>query len=103
MIVTYRDCAGLMSVKDAYKSMLVTAPSPEEDSVVRWQNIESAPKDGTPVLACVSGFVPDVVLWDETYNKWLPLPVDGIPEDCWEYFMQGEYYPDIWMSIPEIA
>lgn len=38
-----------------------------------WQPIETAPRDGTPVLACVAGadFWPDKVQWDATHSVWV--------------------------------
>jgi hypothetical protein len=64
----------------------------------QWQPIETAPRDGTNILAIVSGnhpdsgeaFTPEVVFWriDQWWN------------DCWGYD-STDYEPTHWMPLPE--
>lgn len=35
-----------------------------------WQPIETAPKDGTPILVCVDGYWPTTVRWDADHQAW---------------------------------
>lgn len=55
-----------------------------------WKPIETAPKDGSGVLAIIVGFEPTVAWWSEPIG--------------WVFFdeMQGEYYPTHWMELPEL-
>lgn len=76
---------------------------PEE----RWQPIETAPKDGTRILA----FDPECGT-EICYPKMFPRPVDGYseswPRDKWEIFRDDKYapghtwsfYPTHWMPLP---
>lgn len=62
-----------------------------------WQPIETAPKDGTRILAIVAGrhpdtgepFIPDVVEWDG--GRWFS-------ENWWDD--NALYSPTHWMPLP---
>ena len=68
-----------------------------------WQPIETAPKDGTFVLACMSG------PWRETYEQWrAPLTVawrgfhpNAPGKATWRNADGKPVGPTHWMSIPE--
>lgn len=53
-----------------------------------WQPIETAPRDGTPVLACISGpdYYADRVQWDSGRGAWVypcRLHGPGVPLTHW--------------------
>lgn len=66
-----------------------------------WQPIETAPKDGTPILVvCVGNhpdtgkpFVPTVATWD---RRWITC--EGCDYDCEEW--DTSFDPDFWMPLP---
>lgn len=41
---------------------------------MEWQPIETAPKDGTVILAYVSGGHHALVAWNDDWEDWLHLP-----------------------------
>ena len=43
--------------------------------MIDWQPIETAPKDGTKILACVSGFLPLAVKWEG--GQWRSMIADA--------------------------
>lgn len=59
---------------------------------MKWEPIETAPKDGTPVLVHECG---DVVIayWKQSIGKWIG------PRDS---YGDADYMqPDAWMPLPE--
>lgn len=56
-----------------------------------WQPIETAPKDGTPILVWIDDHVAEVE-WDE--DGWI-----GVWEDISS--SSGDDYPTHWMPLPE--
>jgi hypothetical protein len=79
--------------------------------VAEWRDIETAPKDGTQILACAQlsenltaqGHVPDIsiVKWDR--DDWVAM-ADGYHAiksqgDCWTTY--HEPYVTHWMPLPE--
>ena len=68
-----------------------------------WQPIESAPKDGTSILACVSGYVPSQVQWVEFdgVGKWSDDPEMFMEEYHFRAYFSGTAYdPTHWMPLP---
>lgn len=63
-----------------------------------WRTMDSAPKDGTHVLAVVAGnhpstglpFIPEVVEWSAETNGWW--------SEMWG--VSGDYRPTHWMPLP---
>lgn len=62
-----------------------------------WQPIETAPKDGTAILAVIKGFQPVVVEYDPDVGWW--YGGDDVPDDDW-YSMPFQYEPTHWMPLP---
>ena len=60
---------------------------------MKWQPIETAPRDGTVILAAHSGAVFDA--WWDGVSAW----VDGTTSDITDDFV--EFYPTHWMPLPE--
>ena len=60
-----------------------------------WQPIDTAPKDGTPVLACwkENGVWHYVVIWRSRHQvyPWRSFERNAYPED----------WPEYWASLPE--
>lgn len=81
--------------------------------MTEWQPIESAPKDGTEILACVNGFVPAVAWWEELPDdimehisereKWRSVEAAEFEtEEQWMEHWTGSWYePTHWMPLPE--
>ena len=68
-----------------------------------WDDIHSAPKDGTPIIACVRGWAPCVVQWVEYkgHSRWAQDPETFVHEDHFsEYFAEVSYEPTHWMPVP---
>ena len=84
-----------------------------------WQSIETAPRDGTPILVRIPGHGDEnVVWWEEGYLNsagedcgcWAFLDIDGGPKCwtdgvCWEVNEYGipSVKPTHWAPIPEQA
>jgi len=67
----------------------------------RWQPIETAPKDGTKVLLCLTGYEPVVGFFDgETWEYH--ERGDFIETEHWLSWIEhtGEWWPDNWMPLP---
>jgi hypothetical protein len=58
-----------------------------------WQPIETAPKDGTPILAWPCEGMPYVVRWEHRVSgyKWIEAGGEGYEQ----------YEPTNWMPLPE--
>lgn len=68
-----------------------------------WQDIATAPKDGTFVITCVAGFVPGIAHW-ATYGdvtRWGADPETFMEEDHFlDYWVACRYDPTHWMPLP---
>lgn len=77
----------------AYLSTVSSKPSVEEG----WMPIETAPRDGTHILAVVAGhhlgtglpFIPEVVEWLDGVGWW---------SEMWG--VGGDYHPTHWRPLP---
>ena len=58
-----------------------------------WLPIETAPKDGTYILARVKGALPCVCAWQDTYG-WLEV------DEEFDWGTQSSWKPDEWHPIP---
>lgn len=68
-----------------------------------WQPIETAPKDGTPVLTCRAGFLPALSHWGSYAGKdrWGTDPETFMEEDHFmDYWLSCDYAPTHWMPLP---
>lgn len=82
-----------------------------------WRDISSAPRDGTRILLCKSGFQPAIGSWYRLQDRgdWGTFPTDGgaiawwicgDPEDFptedefLDAVMQRHYNPDVWQPLP---
>lgn len=63
----------------------------------QWQPIETAPKDGTPVLCVVAGFQPAVAEYHENIGWW--YGDDDYPPEDW-LICGDPYEPTHWMPLP---
>ena len=69
-----------------------------------WQTIDSAPKDGTHILACRMWFIPQIVKWvdHDGLAKWSIDPEHFMEEEHFhEYHIGTRYEPTHWMPLPE--
>lgn len=69
-----------------------------------WRGIESAPRDGTSILACIPRFRPSQVQWLCHDDKcgWARDPEDYPDEDSFATeFHSSDYCPTAWMPLPE--
>ena len=57
-----------------YKHRVVRYVPEDVVAQVGWQPIETAPKDGTVILAYVSGGHHALVAWNDDWEDWLHLP-----------------------------
>lgn len=70
---------------------------PTQDSVAGWQDISTAPKDGTPFL----GFYPEFVGRSYHDTSIQRTVWTGWGGGCWEsQFQKGSYEPTHWMPLP---
>lgn len=71
--------------------------SNKERDMGEWQDISTAPRDGTWVLACIRGFVPGVVQWCDKRGHWSEFEYGDAPEgDDTEVDWQLTH----WMPLP---
>lgn len=73
---------------------------------MKWKTIESAPKDGTWILAVVKGFVPAVARWQDWQEGGSFEFVEAetfAEESHWQAFVDGTdpWQPTHWMPLPE--
>jgi hypothetical protein len=92
----------LQEVSDYLDNMGPTIRSKSE-----WQPIETAPKDGTPILARLGPFV-YIVFWSDDSKLKSPIPWWEMGSAEWEnnkwIGYHEEYYaasPTHWMALPE--
>lgn len=66
-----------------------------------WQPIETAPQDGTPILATSGQIMPEIWRWESDMYATRPnpswLPMDRIMGKAWARAHQ----PTHWMPLPE--
>ena len=60
--------------------------------VPEWQPIETAPKDGSAILAWAEGTT-TTVYWDEGLESWELC-------QCGAFADSGEFWPQYWMPVP---
>ena len=69
-----------------------------------WRRIETAPRDGTKVLLCLTGYQPVVGYFDGDSERWeYQDSGDFVEEDHWFAWQEqtGDWLPDHWMPLPE--
>ncbi len=69
----------------------------------QWRPIESAPKNGTLIMACVTGFIPSVVKWvtNDGESRWFQDPESFVEESHFEESWSAtRYEPTHWMPLP---
>ena len=66
---------------------------------IEWQTIDTAPRDGTPILGWVDGEYSTVAWWSspkiDSPGGWWSLCIPG------SYAEDGEWNPTHWMSLPD--
>jgi hypothetical protein len=82
-----------------------SSPAPSTEGLREWQPIETAPKDGTSILACVAGAsVPVIAKWVVTprHGKWVAADEDDFDsmEDWAEYVSAHDFPATHWMPLP---
>lgn len=75
----------IAALLDALKELGVEVP--------QWMPIDSAPKDGTPVLVVKAPYLPCVCEWADTYG-WIE------PDEEIEWGKESNYKPTHWMPLP---
>lgn len=73
-----------------------------------WRDIESAPKDGTPILAFAPMATEPAIArwfkWDAADQGWITELIDGGPwkddHHFAEYWAETSYEPTHWMPLP---
>lgn len=66
----------------------------------QWQPIETAPKDGTEIIAVIAGFLPTISHWYAPRQKWLTsTEEDHCDEDCWNGVLACMYSPTHWTPL----
>lgn len=71
---------------------------------MEWQNIETAPKDGTPVLvfpATWSGRTASVAIWDDDKYAKKPRPYWHREDGFGRVTISRENPPTHWMPLPD--
>ena len=76
-------------------------------SSINWQPIETAPKDGTSILARIRGYRPAVVEWltFEGESRWFQDPETFSTEDEFKenWGSYSEWKPNEWFPIPQFG
>src|SRR3990167_1984817 len=78
-----------------------------QGAMTDWQPIETAPKDGKPILSyCASGYdeQPYSVIWwhAEIHEWWETVATDTkkLRSEAAGYWAGGENYPTHWLPLP---
>lgn len=74
----------------------LSAPHVDDRRVAQWQDIKTAPKDGTDVLLCLYDGTITAAGWDGSRQEWVPC---GLP---WRLAI-GAYVtgiPPHWQALP---
>jgi len=68
----------------------------------QWRPIETAPKDGTRIMACVVGFAVSIAHFDKEVNKWLAVDDDEFDDvEQWDSYCRNTFYePTHWKPLP---
>jgi len=68
-----------------------------------WKPIETAPKDGTRILAVVIGYRVCISYWFVDAGKWMTLDSEDFSDDEeWNKEITDTFYsPNYWMPLPE--
>lgn len=71
---------------------------------MEWRPIETAPKDGKPILTCVAGCVPCVTMWltIKGESRWSIDPEEFMEEEHFmEHWTGVRYEPTHWIPLPD--
>lgn len=74
---------------------------------MKWEPIETAPKDGTWILAVARGFVPAVAKWEPGWRKGGSFEFVEVEtfanDDHWQEYVDttDPWRPTHWMPLPE--
>ena len=71
---------------------------------MKWQPIETAPKDGTELLLVVAGFIPSTGRFETEFEKWMTISCEDFDDDdAWENAaINSDYSPTHWMHLPDV-
>lgn len=75
----------------------MTDSPPAQEKMMEWQPIETAPKDGTPILVCRVGYQAQqvaAVYWDWTFSRRYPWQFLTIADG------HAKGWPTHWMPLP---
>lgn len=94
------NCDGL-HYATAIRALKAKSPSSDRAASEGWQPIETAPKDGTKILLCLTGYQPVVGYLDGERWEYQDCG-DFAEEDHWFAWQEltGEWFPDNWMPLP---
>lgn len=67
----------------------------QQSDATKWQPIETAPKDGTPILGWAEGVTATVYWYKGRTESWWQLAVVG------SFCDDGEWVPELWRELPE--
>jgi len=81
------------------KELIAQKPQAASHAVVgqQWQPIETAPKDGTYILAVMEGYIPSTVCWRD--YCWMTMDMEASYDDG-DFEYQGEWKLTHWMPLP---
>jgi hypothetical protein len=69
--------------------------------LTEWREIESAPKDGSDIIACRLGYIPQTVKWvaHKGESRWC-ADHESLGDSFEEYWTATRYEPTHWLPLP---
>jgi len=95
------------AVIQEYTRAAIKADRQQRGEPAAWQPIETAPKDGTLILAAFSQIPqPTVAMWNAPNGEWVAAvaTVDTYHGECNDTSFENEYFADsdlkVWAEVP---
>jgi hypothetical protein len=76
---------------------------------MKWQPSDTAPKDGTTIIADFGWHKPYFAVWNDIDQKWVAATLNGqeMPDDKIDYWFENESITmddlEYWMPLPKLC
>jgi hypothetical protein len=76
---------------------------------MKWQPSDTAPKDGTTIIADFGWHQPSLAIWNDIDHKWAAVSLNAqeMPDDKIDYWFENESFTmddlEYWMPLPKLC